>query len=81
MKSPGQTGSCELGFGTLQYEQLFLDEIPEALALVGRAEDLRVESNQINPPEAVSWNRSTEVDLRASAKLCFTLLGVDRLRG
>ena len=34
MKSPGQTGSCELGFGTLQYEQLFLDEIPEALALV-----------------------------------------------
>ncbi|HAM13950.1 MAG TPA: transposase, partial [Microbacterium sp.] len=30
VKSPGQNGSRERGFGTLKYERLFLDEIPDA---------------------------------------------------
>lgn len=34
VKSPGQNGSRERGFGTLKYERLFFDEIPDALALV-----------------------------------------------
>ena len=43
VKSPGQNGSRERGFGTLKYERLFLDDIPDALELVERAEDYRIE--------------------------------------
>lgn len=63
VKTPGQNGSRERGFGTLKYERLFLDEIPDALVLAERAEDNRVEYNQIRPHEAISWNRPQEVHL------------------
>ena len=33
VKTPGQNGSRERGFGTLKYERLYLDEIDDALAL------------------------------------------------
>jgi hypothetical protein len=49
VKSPGQNGSRERGFGTLKYERLFLDEIADALTLLERAEDYRIEHNQIRP--------------------------------
>ncbi|AQP46184.1 transposase [Tessaracoccus flavus] len=67
VKSPGQNGSRERGFGTLKYERLFLDEIADALTLVERAEDYRIEYNTQRPHEAIAWNRPLEVHLgRAS---------------
>ena len=61
VKSPGQNGSRERGFGTLKYERLFLDEIDDALELAERAEDYRIEYNQIRPHEAIAFNRPEEV--------------------
>lgn len=63
MRSPGQNGSRERGFGTLKYERLFLDEIPDAMTLVERAEDYRIEYNTERPHEAIAWNRPMEVHL------------------
>ena len=63
VKSPGQNGSRERGFGTLKYERLFLDDIPDALELVERAEDYRIEYNTIRPHEAIAWNRPLQVHL------------------
>ena len=63
VKSPGQNGSRERGFGTLKYERLFLDEIGDALELVERAEDYRIEYNTVRPHEAIAWNRPIEVHL------------------
>jgi len=37
VKTPGQNGSRERGFGTLKYERLYLDEIDDALMLAKRA--------------------------------------------
>ena len=63
MRTPGQNGSRERGFGTLKYERLFLDEIDDAVMLAKRAEDYRVEYNTIRPHEALSWNRPHDVHL------------------
>lgn len=63
VKSPGQNGSRERGFGTLKYERLYIDEIDDALMLAKRAEDYRREYNEIRPHEAISWNRPREVHL------------------
>lgn len=63
VKSPGRNGSRERGFGTLEYERLFLDEIPDALTLTERAEDYRIEYNEIRPHQAITWNRPIEVHL------------------
>lgn len=63
VKSPGQNGSRERGFGTLKHERLFLDEIPDALTLVERAEDYRTEYNHVRPHEAIAWNRPMDVHL------------------
>lgn len=63
VKSPGQNGSCERGFGTLKYERLFLDEVPDALTLIERAEDYWIEYDQVRPHEAIAWNRPAEVHL------------------
>jgi putative transposase len=43
VKTPGRNGSRERGFGSLKYEKLFLEEIPDALDLVAHAEDYRIE--------------------------------------
>lgn len=70
VKSPGQNGSRERGFGTLKYERLFLDEIPDALTLIERVEDYRVEYNTQRPHEAIAFNRPLDVHLgRASATI------------
>ncbi len=63
VKTPGQNGSRERGFGSLKYEKLFLEEIPDALDLVAHAEDYRVEYNTVRPHEALAWNRPREVHL------------------
>jgi putative transposase len=63
VRTPGQNGSRERGFGSLKYERLFLDEIPDALTLVERAEDYRTEYNAVRPHEAIAWNRPLEVHL------------------
>ncbi|MED7948776.1 hypothetical protein PUR56_08170, partial [Streptomyces sp. BE303] len=39
VRTPRQNGSRERGFGSLKYEKLFLEEIPDALDLVRHAED------------------------------------------
>jgi hypothetical protein len=63
VRTPGQNGSRERGFGSLKYEKLFLEEIPDALDLVAHAEDYRVEYNTVRPHEALAWNRPLEVHL------------------
>lgn len=63
VKTPGQNGSRERGFGTLKYERLFLDEIDDAVMLAKHAEDYRIEYNTIRPHQALSWNRPHEVHL------------------
>ena len=63
VKSPGQNGSRERGFGTLKYERLYLDEITDAVMLAERAEDYRTEYNTVRPHEAIAWNRPQEVHL------------------
>lgn len=54
VKSPGQNRSRERGFGTLKYERLFIDEIDDAVMLAERAEDYRIEYNQVRPHEAIA---------------------------
>lgn len=63
VRSPGQNGSRERGFGTLKYERLYLDEIDDAIMLAKHAEDYRIEYNTIRPHEALAWNRPEEVHL------------------
>ena len=63
VRSPGQNGSRERGFGTLNYERLFLEEIPDALDLIAHAESYRVDYNTVRPHEALSWNRPHDVHL------------------
>jgi transposase InsO family protein len=63
VKSPGQNGSRERGFGTLKYERLYIDEIDDALMLANRAEEYRLEYNEVRPHEAIAWNRPKEVHL------------------
>jgi len=63
VRSPGQNGSRERGFGTLKYERLYIDQIDDALMLAERAEDYRIEYNTVRPHEAIAWNRPEEVHL------------------
>jgi transposase InsO family protein len=63
VKSPGQNGSRERGFGSLKYERLFLEEIPDAIDLAAHAEAYRAEYNTLRPHEHLSWNRPIEVHL------------------
>lgn len=61
VRSPGQYGSRERGFGTLKYERLFLEEIPDALDLRTHAEAYRVERNTLRHHAALAWNRPADV--------------------
>lgn len=42
---------------------MFLDEIPDMLTLVERAEDYRIEYNTERPHRAIAWNRPLQVHL------------------
>jgi putative transposase len=61
VRTPGQNGSRERGFGTLKYERLFLEEIGDVLDLTVHAEQYRVDYNTVRPHEALSWNRPHDV--------------------
>jgi transposase InsO family protein len=61
VRTPGQNGSRERGFGSLKYERLFLEEIDDVLDLVKHADAYRVEYNTVRPHEAIAWNRPAEV--------------------
>ena len=61
VKTPGQNGSRERGFGSLKYERLFLEEIPDALDLAQHAEDYRVEYNHVRPHEDIAWEHPYDV--------------------
>ena len=63
VRTPGQNGSRERGFGSLKYERLFLEEIDDVLALVEHAEAYRAEYNTVRPHEAIAWNRPHDVHL------------------
>jgi putative transposase len=61
VRTPGQNGSRERGFGTLKYERLFLEEIDDVLDLALHAERYRIDYNSVRPHEALSWNRPHDV--------------------
>jgi putative transposase len=61
VRSPGQNGSRERGFGTMKYEWLYLEEIDDALALVEHIDAYRHDYNHARPHEAIAWNRPAEV--------------------
>lgn len=61
VRTPGQNGSRERGFGSLKYEKLFLEEIDDVLDLVAHAEDYRTDYNTVRPHEAIAWNRPHDV--------------------
>jgi transposase InsO family protein len=63
VRTPGQNGSRERGFGTLKYGRLFLEEIDDVLDLVEHAERYRVDYNTVRPQEALSWNRPHDVHM------------------
>jgi putative transposase len=69
VRSPGQNGSRERGFGSLKYERLFLEEILDALDLVAHAEDYRVQYNTVRSHEAIAWNRPAGVHRGATDSL------------
>ncbi|MER5635414.1 integrase core domain-containing protein [Kitasatospora sp. NPDC002227] len=69
VRTPGQNGSRERGFGSLKYEKLFLEEIPDALDLVRHAEDYRRDYNTVRPHEALAWNRPHDVHTGAADPL------------
>ncbi|WP_237841806.1 transposase [Cellulosimicrobium cellulans] len=61
VRTPGENGSRERGFGSLKYERLFLEEIDDVLQLVAHADDYRAEYNTVRPHEVIAWNRPLEV--------------------
>lgn len=63
VSTPDQNGSRERGFGTLKYERLYIEEIDDAVMLAKRAEDFRINYNEMGPHEALVWNRPKEVHL------------------
>jgi transposase InsO family protein len=63
VRTPGQNGSRERGFGTLKYERLFLEEIEDVLDLTVDAERYRVDYNTVRPHEALAWNRPHDVHI------------------
>jgi putative transposase len=63
VRTPGQNGGRERGFGTLKYEWLYRHDIDHALDLAAQAEAYRLDYNTIRPHEALAWNRPLEVHL------------------
>ena len=63
VKSPGQNGGRERGFGTLKYEWLYRHDINHGPALAEHAEAYRLDYNTVRPHEALAWNRPIEVHL------------------
>lgn len=61
VRTPGQNGSRERGFGTMKYEWLFREEIDDGLQLVDQIGAYRHNYNHVRPHEAIAWNRPADV--------------------
>ena len=61
VRTPGQNGSRERGFGTMKYEWLFREEIDHGLELVEQINAYRADYNHVRPHEAIAWNRPADV--------------------
>lgn len=61
VRTPGQNGSRERGFGTMKYEWLFREEIDDGLQLVEHVKAYRHDYNHVRPHEAIAWNRPADV--------------------
>ena len=61
VRTPGQNGSRERGFGTMKYEWLFREEIDDGLQLVDQIGAYRHDYNHVRPHEAIAWNRPADV--------------------
>ena len=61
VRTPGQNGSRERGFGTMKYEWLFREEIDSGLDLDEQINAYRNDYNHIRPHEAFRWNRPADV--------------------
>ncbi|WP_432570520.1 integrase core domain-containing protein [Kineococcus sp. SYSU DK005] len=61
VRTPGQNGSRERGFGSLKYERLFLEEINDVADLIAHAEDYRLGYNTVRPHEALTCKRIADV--------------------
>ena len=59
VRTPGQNGSRERGFGTLKYERLYIDEIDDAVMLAKHAEDYRIEYNTDPAPRGPGLEPAT----------------------
>ena len=64
--TPGQNGTRERGFGTLEYEWLYREPIDTAIDLPAHAEAYRIEYNTVRPHEAIAWNRPHDVHTGAA---------------
>jgi putative transposase len=63
VRTPGQNGCRERGFGTLKYEWLYRHDIGHGPALAEHVEAYRTDYNTLRPHEAIAWNRPQDVHL------------------
>jgi transposase InsO family protein len=61
VRTPGQNGSRERGFGTMKYEWLFREEINHGLELVEQIDAYRHDYNHVSQHEALRWNRPADI--------------------
>ncbi|MCB0976169.1 MAG: integrase core domain-containing protein [Acidimicrobiales bacterium] len=74
VRTPGQNGSRERGFGTLKYEWLYLDDIADAVELAERVDAYRHDYNTTRSHQALAWNRPEEVHLGLASPTTPTFL-------
>ena len=63
VRTPGQNGSRERGFGTLKYERLFIEEIDDALMLAKHAERIPARIQHDPPARSHRLESAQEVHL------------------
>jgi putative transposase len=61
VRTPGQNGSRERGFGTMKYEWLFREEIDHGLELVEQINAYRAHYNHVRPHEAIARNQPADI--------------------
>ena len=54
VRTPGQNGSRERGFGTTKYEWLFREDIDHGIELVEQINAYRADYNHVRPNEAIA---------------------------
>lgn len=61
VRTPGQNGSRERGFGSMKYEWLYREDIRDGLELVAAVNAYRQDYNYVRPHEALAFNRPFDV--------------------